>query len=331
MSIPNPPSDQRSAATAAAASGPSRAWYVLALIVWLLSSAGIAFELFDIVRTFPKGTAFLVPGSVTITADHAGTYGLWDEYSTFFENRSYESGDQLPGGVVIRIRDGSGSEVLFSPSLGGTETVGNVKRKEIGDFVLSRPGPFSIEVSGDFPRRVFYVRRSAAREILSGIAKIALFGTVGWVIAPIVAVIVLVRRSASRRRPAERAAATAEAGKGPSGALAPKEERTYAMFCHLGALAGFFIPFGNIIVPLVLWLIKKDASPFVDRQGRESLNFQISMLIYTLVSALLILVVIGIFLLAALWIFNLVIVIIAGVRAESGEEFRYPLSIRFIK
>ncbi len=233
---------------------------------------------------------------------------------------------------MIRIRDGSGSEVPFSPSLGGTETVGNVKRKEIGDFILTRSGPFSIEVSGDFPQRVFYVRRSAIKEVLSGIAIVVLLGVIAWVIAPVIALAVLVRRSSMRSRSAVRPAGSGAAGEPASAAaMGTKEERSYAMFCHLGALAGFIIPFGNIIVPLVLWLIKKDASPFVDRQGRESLNFQISMLIYTLVAALLILVVVGIFLLAALWLYNLVIVIIAGVRAESGEEFRYPLTIRFLK
>ncbi len=54
-----------------------------------------------------------------------------------------------------------------------------------------------------------------------------------------------------------------------------KDARTWAMLCHIGAFAGYIIPFGHIIAPLVIWLIKKDESPFVDDQGKESLNFQI--------------------------------------------------------
>ena len=332
MSSSLPPADQRSAASVDKPAGPARVWYLLALIVFLLSNIGIAVELYDVIQSFPKGKQFLVPGSVTIAVDKPGTYGLWDEYSTFFQNKSYQSGSELPGGMTITVRDAAlGGEVVLSPSSGGTEASGYVKRKAIGDVVLDHPGSYVIEVKGDFPQRVFYVRRSAVKEVLWGIAKVALLGLVGWVIAPVIAIIVLVRRSAARAETAAPIEAKTAAGPADSGAMGTKEERTYAMFCHLGALSGFVVPFGNIIVPLVLWLIKKDSSPFIDLNGRESLNFQLSMLIYTLISAALMLVVIGFFLLAALWIFNLVIVIIAGVRAESGAQFRYPLTIRFIK
>ena len=109
-----------------------------------------------------------------------------------------------------------------------------------------------------------------------------------------------------------------------------KQENMWATFCHLGAFAFYFIPFGNIIAPLVIWLLKKDESPLIDDQGKESLNFQISITIYAIVSAILILVVIGIFLLICLWIFANVFVIIAAVKANSGEKFRYPLTIRMV-
>ncbi|MCU6712982.1 DUF4870 domain-containing protein [Paenibacillus sp. J5C_2022] len=110
-----------------------------------------------------------------------------------------------------------------------------------------------------------------------------------------------------------------------------KEERTYGMLCHLLAFAGFIIPLGNIIGPLVIWLMKKDQSMFVDDQGKESLNFQISILIYAIVSGLLTLLVIGILLLIALGIFYIVMIIIASVKANEGVRYRYPLTIRFLK
>ncbi len=114
-------------------------------------------------------------------------------------------------------------------------------------------------------------------------------------------------------------------------AMNEKDARTWAMLCHIGAFAGYIIPFGHIIAPLVIWLIKKDESPFVDDQGKESLNFQISMSIYALIAALLIIAVIGIVLLTAVVIFDVIMVIIAAVRANSGERYRYPLCLRFIK
>jgi len=103
------------------------------------------------------------------------------------------------------------------------------------------------------------------------------------------------------------------------------------LIAHLCALVGFIVPFGHIIGPLVVWLIKKDESAFVDDQGKEAINFQISMTLYAVVAAILILVVIGIFLLIGIGILDIVLVIIAAVKANAGEKFRYPLTIRFIR
>jgi len=114
-------------------------------------------------------------------------------------------------------------------------------------------------------------------------------------------------------------------------AMSEKDARTWAMLCHIGAFAGYIIPFGHIVAPLVIWLIKKDESPFVDDQGKESLNFQISISLYAIIAALLTLVVIGAVLLIALVIFDVIMVIIASVRANNGERYRYPLCMRFIK
>ncbi|OPZ95775.1 MAG: hypothetical protein BWY71_02124 [Planctomycetes bacterium ADurb.Bin412] len=114
--------------------------------------------------------------------------------------------------------------------------------------------------------------------------------------------------------------------------MTEKNAFTWGMFCHLAALAGFIgIPFGNIIGPLVVWLIKKDEHPFIEQQGRAALNFQISMAIYGIVAALLIFIVIGFLLLIALGIFDLIFVIMASIKASKGETQKYPLSITFIK
>jgi uncharacterized Tic20 family protein len=109
-----------------------------------------------------------------------------------------------------------------------------------------------------------------------------------------------------------------------------KDERLWATFCHLGGLGMYVFPFGNVIIPLVIWLIKKDEYPLVDDQGKESLNFQLSILIYTLVSAILLLAAVGVVLLAAVLIFDIVMIIIASIKANEGVAYRYPLTIRFI-
>ncbi len=110
-----------------------------------------------------------------------------------------------------------------------------------------------------------------------------------------------------------------------------KDERTWGMLCHLIALIGVLIPFGSIIGPLVIWLIKKDEMPFVNDQGKESLNFQITMIIAFIICFILMFVFIGIFLIIPLFIYWLVIVIMAAVKANDGVAYRYPYTIRFLK
>ena len=110
-----------------------------------------------------------------------------------------------------------------------------------------------------------------------------------------------------------------------------KDERTWAMLCHISTLSGMIIPLGHIIAPLIIWLIKREEFSLVEDQGREVLNFQISMTIYTIISAILCLILIGFVFLFILVIFGLVVTIIAAINANDGQSYRYPMTIRFIK
>jgi len=109
-----------------------------------------------------------------------------------------------------------------------------------------------------------------------------------------------------------------------------KESKNVATLCHLVSFSGYVIPLGGVLGPLIVWLLKRKESDFVDFHGKESVNFQISILIYTIVSVLLIFLAIGFFLLGALAIFNLVGVILASIRANDGDLYRYPLCIRIL-
>ena len=115
-----------------------------------------------------------------------------------------------------------------------------------------------------------------------------------------------------------------------------KDARMWAMICHLAGLAGLVVPVvGCIIGPLIVWQIKKEEFPFVDEQGKEAVNFQISMSLYLLISAIiwipLSFVCIGVFIPVAISIVDLVFLLIAAVKANDGHHYRYPLTIRFIK
>jgi len=107
--------------------------------------------------------------------------------------------------------------------------------------------------------------------------------------------------------------------------------RTWNVLCHASALLGLFFHFlGHLLGPLIVWLVQRGDSPEIDAQGKESLNFQISMLIYDAIAAILCFVLIGIPILIALWVLNTVFVIIASVKASEGKLYRYPFTIRLI-
>jgi len=109
------------------------------------------------------------------------------------------------------------------------------------------------------------------------------------------------------------------------------EERLWATATHLSAFAGFLFPFfGNVLAPLIVWLVKKDESSFIDNQGKEALNFQITISIGLMIAGVLAFVLIGIPILWAIGIYNIVMVIIAAIKTHEGEHYRYPYSLRLI-
>ena len=110
-----------------------------------------------------------------------------------------------------------------------------------------------------------------------------------------------------------------------------RDERNWGMYCHLAAFAGFIIPFGNIIGPALVWLFKREEFPSVDLQGKEALNFQISMTIYFLVAILLTFVLIGFLLIPLLMVVQVVYIIVASIKAQEGGFYHYPFTMRFLK
>ena len=128
-------------------------------------------------------------------------------------------------------------------------------------------------------------------------------------------------KAAEQEKPAEKPAGEVQ----PAGVKSTPDENSMAMLAHLLAL------FTGFVGPLIIWLMKKDESDFVNEQGKEALNFGISLTIYYSVAVPSLIVVIGFLLLPAVGIFALVNIIRAAMAANKGERFRYPLCIRFIK
>lgn len=118
-------------------------------------------------------------------------------------------------------------------------------------------------------------------------------------------------------------------GTGPEARSA--EERQWGMFAHLSALTGLIIPFGTLLGPLIVWQLKKNEMPFVDDQGKEALNFQITVAIALLACMALMVVLIGFLLLPVVGIGALVFTIIGGIKANEGRPYRYPFALRLVK
>lgn len=109
------------------------------------------------------------------------------------------------------------------------------------------------------------------------------------------------------------------------------DARLWGMLVHLAGLAGFCFPFGNVILTLIFWELKRHEYDFVDRQGKEALNFQISMSIYGLIAFALTFACVGVLLLPVVAIIDVVLLLIAAVRAHNGIEYRYPLTFRLVR
>jgi uncharacterized Tic20 family protein len=107
-------------------------------------------------------------------------------------------------------------------------------------------------------------------------------------------------------------------------APANSDEKNIAVVTHITGI------FFSIFPGLIVWLLKKDESPYISDQAREALNFQITLLIAYLVAGVLVFILIGFLLIFLIWLANIIFSILAAVAASRGENYRYPLSLRLI-
>ncbi len=117
----------------------------------------------------------------------------------------------------------------------------------------------------------------------------------------------------------------------PPMALQTPEQKQMGMFLHLSQLLNIVLPPAGIVVPIILWQIKKDEMPALDAHGKMVVNWLISSLIYFVVSLVLTIVLIGILGLIAFGIMSVVFPIIGGIKANNGEFWEYPLTNKFLK
>lgn len=117
----------------------------------------------------------------------------------------------------------------------------------------------------------------------------------------------------------------------PPAGLQTPDERQMGLFLHLSQLAGLIVPLAGLILPIVIWQTQKDKIPALDAHGKMILNWIISLLIYSLISAVLTIVLIGLLGLLAVAVMSIVFPIVGAVKANNGELWEYPLTIKFLK
>lgn len=252
-------------------------------------------------RVLQSGTAVLAwnEGSRTITGEETTSTG-----ATLTAEHSFEK-FVTPDPAVIEVEARVDEDQTYDAELGGLELL----------------------VYGGLENEVPYV--------LSGIAMLA----AGLILAIVGLVFTVVRVAASAATAASPADGpdrfATSLGSTPSTAtsadLPSAQARKRAMVCHLSGFAGYVLPFGNVILAAVLWMIWRDADEFVNDQGREALNFQISVLIYLVASVVLILVLIGFVLVLVVAIVQIAFGVAAAVAASEGRRYRYPLTVRLIR
>lgn len=198
--------------------------------------------------------------------------------------------------------------------------------RTLGDFDVAAPGRFEVEIVLGPDTDYAAEAGTAALMVYAGVMDVfwlavtwALMFFAGAMIALLGFILFLVASGG-----AQPAAAPAEAP--------DRDARMWAMLAHVAALLAYVgLPFGHILGPLVVYLAKRDSAPFVADQGRESLNFQISITFYTLLALVLCFILIGFPLLVILFLFHVVFTLVAALRASEGRAFRYPLNLRLIK
>ncbi len=114
-----------------------------------------------------------------------------------------------------------------------------------------------------------------------------------------------------------------------------RDAKMWATLCHLAGFLSFVgIPFAGVIGPLAIWLVKREEHPLIDENGREALNFQLSLVVYSIIGFLLCVtvigMVIGIPLLLALFVIEIILLAVGAYKTSQGEEWRYPLTIRML-
>ena len=291
---------------------PSKLWYALAIALIVLGPIlGIFIFINQLWGNIDDLVEISASGNSTVEISQPGTYML--AQSTPQRGASVNV-------MKIVVKDTTNNpKETFS-----IKRFSNIENGVIGEIDFNQAGRYEINISSDAkPGQALKLSLANVRDLVRSAITAIFLIIMGVVGGTILAISVFLLRSRAMRSPEEKAMLSKDDH--------DPDARTWAAFCHLSAFSGYFVPFANIFVPLILWLLRKNHYLLVKDQGKEAVNFQLSFTLYALICLILSLVLVGFLLLAGLFIFNIIVVIMASLEASNGRHYRYPLCIRFIK
>jgi uncharacterized Tic20 family protein len=299
---------------------PTRFWYVVAILFFAVPMIVGAIRMAGAVNLiFSGGTQLMVPGETDLEINKPGTYIIYYETSLFtLPNMVHNQLGQTFGMAFMDLATGE-ELALKPPEFPISHEHGTTALQGIAQVQFDTLGAYSATVAGQIPGGdKLMLRRFDMVELIKGLVWGFVLIFLGFIAGPVMALVVLVKRQNYKRLHRNEP-------------IGEKEERQWAMFAHLGTFCSMFVPLGNFIAPIVVWQMKKHESDFVVEQAKESLNFQITLILYFIISIPLCFIIIGFFLIFALVIFGLIMVIVAGIKANDGMDFCYPMTLRLIK
>lgn len=305
---------------------PSKKWYLLPLILFLV---GPLISVFLIIRLFtsPVSTVtFFIPGTAQIYVAQTGDYTLWMAAHKSTTSEQLVNDFQRTMLTFTNVKTHQAFSLV--PKVRWRDDEGDTSHYFLGSLRFTDAGHYQVNAQNQNNRHYkVYLRQPSFMRITKTLllsAGITLFGVITSVL---LAIIIMIKRMNARHT-----METIEQKPVNTPPENPSQQAiNWAMICHLSGFAGFILPLANIIVPLLIWGFKRQEFPYVDEQGKEAINFQISITIYWIIAAILILIVIGLFIMPLLAAFQIIAMIIASVETAHGKHFRYPLTIRFLR
>lgn len=169
----------------------------MAALLWIVAGViGPVIILVPLFRSRPV-VEMVAPGTNTVTLN-PGKYGLWNDYKRIFQGTTYNSSSNLPPGSTFRLVSGNNA-IQLMPDMNAQVTFNNEARELAGSFHVPAGGNYSLEISGEFPPRVFSLRRAQLAEFFGRAISALALGSLGWIAGPLIALITFFRRSRSRR------------------------------------------------------------------------------------------------------------------------------------